>query len=136
MMPIAPFVAGEVRKLKLRAACGFLNCCNSGRGEVNERGTLNGLASAFMSVGVGAMVVCLWTVLDTTSGDIADAFYDQLAKATGTTTSRALQAAILGSMRTGAAAREWSAFVLHGPSSEAKFLLSLEKNSIPSTAKL
>ena len=110
---ITPLLASHISELDLHAACCVLNCCNSGRGVITSDG-LEGLASGFLAAGVASAIVCLWSVLETTSGDIAEDIYAQLGE--GTHTSGALQFAMIKALRKGVAPREWSAFALYGPS--------------------
>jgi CHAT domain-containing protein len=89
-----------------------LSACETGLGDVEVGEGVFGLSRSFGLSGAQTLVMTLWQVDDTTTQQMMDLFYANLAA--GTTCSAALTKAKLEMKRTYAAPYFWGGFICHG----------------------
>ncbi|NOT33524.1 MAG: CHAT domain-containing protein [Candidatus Eisenbacteria bacterium] len=106
--------ATEVARLRLPARLAVLSACESGRGRVLSGEGVQGLATAFLSAGVPAVVASLWKVEDRATESLMRGFYRRLAA--GETVAKALRGAQLDLKRDRRTAHPffWAGFVVVG----------------------
>ncbi len=76
---VAPIRAGDVAGMELNARLAVLSSCGSADGRILAGEGVQGLAAAFLTAGVPAVVATLWAVDDGTTARFMDHFYDGLA---------------------------------------------------------
>lgn len=104
--------AGEIARLRLRAALVVLSACRTVGGEVVAGEGVRGLTGAFLQAGVRRVVATAWRVDDRAVASLVGDFYDALAH--GAPVGRALRSARLRAWERGAGANVWGAFTLVG----------------------
>ncbi len=103
--------AEEILKLKLNAELVVLSACDSGRGRITGDGVI-GLSRSLISAGVPSVIVSLWSIPDAPTAELMTEFYRNLQK--GQNKAQALRQAMLTTMKTHPAPRDWAAFTLIG----------------------
>lgn len=102
----------EIVELELDGRVVVLSACSTADGGVLEGAGIMSLARAFFQAGAHAVVGSLWPVEDAATADLFDVFYLELAA--GSNLSGALAEAQRSRRRDGAAATDWSGFVVFG----------------------
>ncbi|NEQ54725.1 MAG: CHAT domain-containing protein, partial [Leptolyngbya sp. SIO3F4] len=103
--------AQEIQQMDLNAGLVVLSACDTGRGRITGDGVI-GLSRSFIAAGAPSVVVSLWSVPDAPTASLMTDFYQQLSQ--GQTTAQALRQAMLSTMQTHPAPRDWAAFTLIG----------------------
>ncbi len=103
--------AYEILNLKLKAELVVLSACDSGRGRITGDGVI-GLSRSLIASGVPSVVVSLWAIPDAPTAELMADFYRNLQK--GQNKAQALRHAMLTTMKTHPAPRDWAAFTLIG----------------------
>jgi len=103
--------ADEILNLKLNAQLVVLSACDTGRGRITGDGVI-GLSRSLISAGVPSVIVSLWAIPDAPTAELMTDFYRNLQK--GQNKAQALRQAMLNTMKTHPAPRDWAAFTLIG----------------------
>ncbi|NEP76484.1 CHAT domain-containing protein, partial [Okeania sp. SIO2G5] len=105
--------AAELAQQDLVADLVVLSACDTGQGSITGDGVV-GLSRSLLVAGVPRVVVSLWAVPDMPTAGLMTTFYEQLA--VGQSTAQALRQAMLATMQTHPAPKDWAAFTLIGES--------------------
>jgi CHAT domain-containing protein len=103
--------AEEIFDMKLQANLVVLSACNTGQGRITGDGVI-GLSRALISAGVPSVIVSLWAVPDAPTSELMQSFYQNLQN--NPDKAQALRQAMLATMKTHPAPRNWAAFTLIG----------------------
>lgn len=103
--------AEEILDLNLAADLVVLSACNTGRGQITGDGVV-GLSRSFLLAGAQNTMVSLWYVPDLATSTLAIDFYKQLQG--NLPYPQALRRAMLNTMQTHPAPRDWAGFILVG----------------------
>jgi CHAT domain-containing protein/Tfp pilus assembly protein PilF len=103
--------AGEILNLNLNAELVVLSACDTGRGNITGDGVI-GLSRSFLTAGVPAVVVSLWSVGDNSTQTLMVEFYRQMQH--NPDRSQALRQAILTTMAQYPDPIDWAAFAFIG----------------------
>ncbi len=103
--------ASEILKLNLHAELVVMSACNTARGTILGDGVI-GLARSFIVAGVPSVIGSLWSVPDSPTAELMTEFYRNLQKHFDK--AQALRQAMLTTMKTHPAPRDWAAFTLIG----------------------
>jgi CHAT domain-containing protein len=103
--------AAEIKDLNLTAGLVVLSACDTGLGDISGDGVI-GLSRSFIAAGVPSVVVSLWSVPDAPTAELMTEFYRQMQQ--GQDKAQALRQAMLTTMKTNPAPRDWAAFTVIG----------------------
>jgi CHAT domain-containing protein/tetratricopeptide (TPR) repeat protein len=103
--------AEEIFNLPLKADLAVLSACNTGRGQITGDGVV-GLSRSFIAAGVPSVLVSLWYVPDAPTASLMLEFYRNLQQSGDKI--RALQQAMLTTIKQNSNPRDWAAFTLVG----------------------
>ena len=106
----------EIENLKLSADLVVLSACDTGRGSISGDGIL-GLSRAFLTAGTPSLMVSLWSISDASTAYLMDHLYGRLQQ--GRNKAQSLRGAMLDTMKTYPAPRDWAAFTLLGETAVA-----------------
>lgn len=106
--------AAEIAGWKLDASLAVLSSCSSAGGGILSGEGVQGLASAFISAGVPAVLATLWAVDDAATARLVREFYSGLAGGESAAAALALAQADLRSRDETAHPYYWAGFVLIG----------------------
>lgn len=103
--------SGEILNLHLNAELVVLSACDTGRGNITGDGVI-GLSRSFLTAGVPAVVVSLWSVGDNSTQTLMVEFYRQMQQ--NPDRSQALRQAMLTTMAQYPDPIDWAAFTFIG----------------------
>ena len=103
--------SAEIRDFNLQAELVVLSACDTGLGEITGDGVI-GLSRSLFEAGTPSVIVSLWSVPDAPTADLMTEFYRQWQS--GLDKAQALRQAMLATMETHPAPRDWAAFTLIG----------------------
>ncbi|HEY9748350.1 MAG TPA: CHAT domain-containing protein, partial [Allocoleopsis sp.] len=103
--------AAEILDMQLQAELVVLSACNTARGRVTGDGVI-GLSRSLIAAGVPSVLVSLWAVPDAPTAELMTAFYQNLQKTPDK--AQALRQAMLSTLKTHPAPRDWAAFTIIG----------------------
>lgn len=103
--------AAEILDMQLQAELVVLSACNTARGKVTGDGVI-GLSRSLISAGVPSVLVSLWAVPDAPTAELMTVFYQNLQK--NPDKAQALRQAMLSTLKSHPAPRDWAAFTLIG----------------------
>ena len=102
----------DISKVELRAKLVVLSCCHSARGEIKTEGAV-GIARAFLGSGARSVLVSLWALEDSSTGQLMSHFYDHLVR--GDSASDSLHQAMKWMRCNGYSdVKQWAPFILIG----------------------